>query len=191
MNKYNLNIIYTESKKIAQRNMLNINDNVLQLYFSEAIAIAMYTYDLSLMNINNEINFYQELNNYIHNLKSYNDFNPAIKSYIYYLIKGAKKLISPSTQTVYRCINTTDSIIDSYESQKKVLWKPFTSTSSDINIAKKFGYCKNNSILFEIKTTNGCDISHYSSIKNEKEILLLPGLEFVITSSQTNINGAK
>jgi NAD:arginine ADP-ribosyltransferase len=188
MDKSILSRIYTECIKIAKNNMVTRKADVPILDLYESIAIAMYTYDLSMAGVVNQKNFYWIVNNFIHNMKSYEDLDLALKSYMYYLIKGAKKLISPSIDMVYRGILTSDSIIKSYTPQKKVLWKPFTSTSADINVSKKF--INGNGILFELKVANGCYVYDYSSIKNEKEILLLPGTEFLILS-KSNDNGCK
>jgi hypothetical protein len=61
------------------------------------------------------------------------------------------------------------------------LWSAFTSTSLDINVAKRFA--KSNGTIFEIELDRyvphpHASISHISYYPGEKEVLILPFFSF-------------
>jgi len=98
------------------------------------------------------------------------------KHYLYLLLHGANKL--PVHETcVYRGIPVTLSEI--YKINNQVTWITVTSTSEDIMAAKRFA--KTKGTLMRIRVTTGRSIAKYSVYPKEKEVLLLPNCEFVVS----------
>lgn len=99
--------------------------------------------------------------------------------------KGLEKLESTKSNPVYRGMALPrQDILKNYAEGKTVGYKAFTSTSDDRE--KALSFAKDNvdqekvGVLFTIKQSNGKDVSQFSSVKSEKEILLLPGATLAV-----------
>jgi len=146
-------------------------DNLLTK--DEKLALALYTFDLGLRADGTE-NFYYKLNKSLQERNT----NSMLKwrGFLYYFFSALHK-IQDSSITVYRGITSELSEIQrNYYGGKKIHWSAFSSTTTDIEVAKRFA--SNSKIIFAIKILNGKDIQKYSVMKGENEILLHPNMTF-------------
>jgi len=103
------------------------------------------------------------------------------QGYMYYLFSALNKL--PLLDLiVYRGVKTTnDMIAKEYTIGRKIHWSAFSSTTTDLKVAKSFaGYAK---IIFQIGIQTGRNIQPFSVIKMENEILLSPNMTFIVTKT--------
>ena len=70
-----------------------------------------------------------------------------------------------------------------YTLSRKIHWSGFSSTTTDVKVAKSF--CGPSKIIFSVQIINGKDIQKYSVMKGEKEILLHPNMSFVVITEAT------
>lgn len=70
-----------------------------------------------------------------------------------------------------------------YSVGRTIHWSAFTSTTTDVKVAK--GFTGSSKVLFRITIVTGKDIMKYSVIKGEKEILLNPNMSFVVFKKPT------
>ena len=93
--------------------------------------------------------------------------------FIWHLVQGLNAL--PDVEaTVYRGIQGINP--QDYKRNKKIHWSGFTSTSTNPAVSRSFG-----GVMFEIQVVNGKDIQGQSQYQQEREILLSPHMEFVVT----------
>lgn len=72
-----------------------------------------------------------------------------------------------------------------YDVGKSVTWWSVTSTTADLNVARNFTKgCGGKCTLFTIETTTSTDISQLSFFGSEKESLLAPGTQLLVTSKK-------
>lgn len=158
--------IYLESCSEEMMKPLDVN---------EMMAIALYTYDLK--EIKPDDNFYFIFNSMLRNRDPH-----ALhiwKGYLYYLFKALQKLPDISV-TTYKGATVDHNLIRSnYKKGRKIHWSGFSSTTTDLSIAKRFAAASK--LLFRIEVLEGKDIQKFSFFKKEKEILLNPNINFVVT----------
>lgn len=98
------------------------------------------------------------------------------------------------SQKINVCRGLRSDVSNDYGTGKVFVWTSATSCSRSINVAYQFFSSSNGQCtLFRIDTSNGKDISSYSAMKGEEEILLRPGTRFRVTQGSTleNIDGWK
>jgi len=141
----------------------------------EKLALALYTFDLGIK-LDWRENFYYKLNKMLKERS--NDAMLMWQGYLYYFFAALKKLNNIKT-TVYRGINyELEQVQQNYQFGSKIHWSSFSSTTTEIQVAKKFAL--KSKILFIISILTGKDIQKYSVVKGEKEILLNPNMSFVV-----------
>jgi hypothetical protein len=123
----------------------------------------------------------------------YSQFNEALRRkgsaldrwrpYLWHLERSLRDL--PDVQrTVHRGVAKLP-FLDHYGQSKKVRWQGFTCTSTSTAVAKQFAQqpSEGEGVIFKIEIYNGKDVAPYSWIPSEKELLLSPSMEFVVTKS--------
>jgi len=160
-----------------------LDSNIIQndiLNRDERLALALYTFDLGNKDVAKE-NFYYKLNEVLR-LRN-NEMMKKWQGYLYYFLGALKKLENIET-TVYRCVKSDlNEVQNNYKYAAKIHWSSFSSSTTDIQIAKQFG-----KILFIIHILNGKNIEKYSVFKGEKEILLNPNMSFVVSPHKPQFN---
>lgn len=133
-----------------------------------------------------EDNFYFKLNEMLRERSNYklNTWKP----FLYHFLNGLRKLPLQSA-VVYRGIRESarEFVVKEYTQGRKVHWSAFSSTSTHFPIAKSFA--GKNGLVLKIKVVSGVNISAYSVIQSEQEVLLSPNLEFVVASPLHQDNG--
>jgi len=156
-----------------------LSQNVHNLNSDETLAVALYAWDVQ-PNYEREDNFYYLLNKALQERSV--DTIKFWKGYIFFFQRALIKIPSCPKQTVlYRGVDIQDPLKQNYLLGRKVHWSAYSSSSTDINQAKK--YATNKGVILQIITSeNGAkSISDYSPFKHEKEFLLSPNLEMVVT----------
>lgn len=155
---------YAISKEIEK------DGNSQKLTFEEILSV--YTYSLP-----DPIAMYIEFNKQTREMGSdHEDFR--YPGMYYFLHRAVNKLAIQATITVYRGVT--------YAVQALVgdmfYFNCFTSTSTNPSVADNFADEGNVGTLFEIDTDIGAMIAEYSSIEDEKEVLLPPCAHFKVIS---------
>jgi len=89
--------------------------------------------------------------------------------------------LKPCTASLYRGIVGNQNL--SFIIDQKIRWWAFSSTT--ISLSSVTGFTKSSPIIFSIKSNRGYDISQFSSYKNEKEVLIIPPVQFKVTGVGT------
>jgi len=84
---------------------------------------------------------------------------------------------------VYRGIPMSDMFTTNYTQNQRIIWSAFTSTSRNPSIA--FSFTGSKGIVLCIEVFHGKNISDYSYVKSEDEILLVPNTEFLVKKPLT------
>lgn len=92
------------------------------------------------------------------------------------LLKSALTKLPNYEGYVYRCMRPYQGYEGEYAEGTRVSPKGFTSTSKNASKTKIFG-----SVCFQIRSKYGKDISAFSKVPEEEEVLFLPESEFQIT----------
>jgi hypothetical protein len=88
------------------------------------------------------------------------------------LITALKKLPPTKTKfTIWRAVN--NDVVFTLDDGKVYTWWDITSCSKNINIVQPF--LGENGTLFAIETIYGRDISMFSAVPEEEEVIILPG----------------
>ena len=72
---------------------------------------------------------------------------------------------------------------------REIHWSAFSSATTDENIARAFATRGSNGVLFKIYVFNAKDISHYSVLQGENEMLLSPNMNFFVAQVCTEPSG--
>ncbi len=90
---------------------------------------------------------------------------------------------TPVKATVSRGIPNTsmEMIKEKYQDGLNIHWSGFTSTTNNIEAAKKFA--RDGGIIFRIKIYRGRSIKHYSFVPLEEEVLLSPSCKLLVANS--------
>ncbi len=160
---------------VAEESLKNLPPGTPRLTDDEALAIAAYSCDTGVKDT--KCNIYFILNEVLR------EKDPPkverMKPLLTYLISGLTTL-PPVKATVYRGIPSTSMkvIEEKYGGGVNVQWSGFTSTTKQIERAKKFA--KENGIIFRIKILTGRSIQYYSFVPSEEEILLSPNCQLFV-----------
>jgi hypothetical protein len=165
----------------ANRCLQSLPIDCIRLSEDEALAIALYTYDLQVFSKQDGMdNFYFILNQMLR--KRTPSCMQKLQGYLYYLMNGMCKL-GAYKGVVYRGIpGEYETLIkENYTVGKKIHWSSFTSTTTSLANAKMFGGYKG--IIFEIEVESGRSVIHYSAFPTEDEVLLSPNFHMVVRES--------
>ena len=110
-------------------------------------------------------------------LSNKNSANQIWNSYIYTFYSALTKLPNYEGE-VYRAVETSFSQ-DKYPLKGQILWKSFSSTSSDWKHAASFTTDKKG-IIFIIHSKTGKHISKYSKFPTDNEVIFLPNTKFIV-----------
>lgn len=111
------------------------------------------------------------------------------KTYLYYLFSALNKLPDIEAR-VYRGVSdTTGFIKQNYVIGREIHWSAFSSTSMDESVARSFASNGPNGVLFKIHVFNAKDISHYSIVNHERELLLSPNMNLFVAQVSTEPSG--
>jgi hypothetical protein len=150
------------------------NFNPWALLDDEVMAIGFYTYDLGIKAKSKADNFYYQFNKA---LKSRDQNFHAFRGYIYHLQMGLSRL--PDFKgNVYRGVPDAKFIIENYTDRRKIHWASYSSTTTELSVAKQFA--GDGGIVIKIDIINGKSIYDYSFLPVEHEILLSPNMCFVV-----------
>jgi len=97
-------------------------------------------------------------------------------SFVKLLLNGLYKLPVISSKTVYRGVK--QNLVSLYEKGEKKIWWALSSTTSHVEIlqSEKFLGKTGERTKFNIDLLCGFDITLFSSLPTEREILLIPGI---------------
>ncbi|KAH3765325.1 hypothetical protein Pelo_2849 [Pelomyxa schiedti] len=147
----------------------------------EVLALIVYSYDVRPLGGSDTQNFFFQLNEV---LRKRGASFEGWRGYIHYLMSALRKLPSYSG-VVYRGSNNPTTARP-YTRGTSVVWSAFSSTSALESVARDFAGTQG--ALFCIEITNGKDISAFSAIASEKEVLLPPNAKFVVTKGFESSN---
>ena len=142
----------------------------------EVLAMVIYSYDVRPLGGAEEENLYLQFNNALRERGK--DFT-AWYGFLYYL-KSALKKLPEFKGTVFRGSNNPKTAAP-YSQSTLVTWSAFSSASFDRQVALNFA--GSTGTIFNIKIVSGKDISPFSAIQGEAEILLPPNAELFVTES--------
>jgi len=146
-----------------------------ELTRDEIASIYFYTCDLKKLPSQN---LYFIVNSALRENKKF--LLPYIMPYVHILIRAVSKLPTVSAQ-LYRGISDVELNPSSFIEKQEVIWSQFNSCSPASSVAKEFlAKKRKNTILFEIETKYGHDISKFSAFATEGEIIILPGAKFIV-----------
>jgi len=140
---------------------------------NEAAAIYLYTMPESI---------YGKLNETL-----YKEDGSSLKRWFPYLkllLTGLYKL-PPCPAKVWRGVGSV--VVESFKENNTHTWWTITSCSKDHEFAK--GFTCEKGILFCIDSVYGKDITSYSALQNEQEIILMPGTKLRVKNVDRDANG--
>ncbi|XP_026096052.1 NAD(P)(+)--arginine ADP-ribosyltransferase 2-like [Carassius auratus] len=138
------------------------------------IAIYAYTFNkIGLNNLNIHVKFNRDTR--------CNKQNYPVMKYewysLHFLLTEAIQILKKTQNRCFKTFRGTELAFDQDVENKEVRFGSFTSSSLDPNKANKFGTLS----CFEIHTCEGADISNYSMLPSEKEVLIPPYEKFIVT----------
>ncbi|RXN35639.1 NAD(P)(+)--arginine ADP-ribosyltransferase 2-like protein [Labeo rohita] len=135
--------------------------------------IAIYVYSDSIV--------YQHFNNDTHcGKRLYKQMRYKWYS-LYFLLTDAIQILKKTQKKCYSTFRGTKAEFKKPDLNKEIRFGQFASSSIDLKIAQRFG----TKSCFEIHTCEGADVSKYSKLPCEKEVLIPPYEEFKVTAVKT------
>jgi hypothetical protein len=172
--------VVEDCDQIARSRLLRIPANAPdRLTPDGALAVVLYSYDLGTKSQKmGADNFFVLLNNQLRQRSG--EALERLRPYLWYFMRSLESLPRINTR-VYRGIgkNQLALVKERYELMTHVHWSAFSSTTTSIDIAKRFA--QRGGIIFRILIHDGRNIQKYSAIPREDEILLGPNSRFVVT----------
>ena len=118
----------------------------------------------------------------------------AWSGYLFFLLRALRKLpiwsgdvfrgIGIEHEQVYYfafSVDYTAQVVkDEYTEHRTICWSSFTSATTNQHVARNF-FAKTTGIVFKIQLLNGRDISKFSCVRSENEILISPNSHFLVT----------
>jgi hypothetical protein len=156
-----------------------------QLTESDLVAVLLYTCEFP-----DVTSFYVILNQKL-NEPDRNHVKPFVR-YIWMLLRALVKCPVSPCRLVYRGIKNSD-LTPHYLKDQEFEWHQFSSCSCSIEVQNQFTGRVGVRTLFTIELTSsrGRDVSKYSALQREKEVLLPPNTKFRVTGSFDTGNGLK
>jgi len=100
--------------------------------------------------------------------------------YLYHFQHALAKIPStPPGTVVYRGIDNSKIIAQHYTFGRKVHWRAYSSTTS--NLTKASDFAGDNGVVLKMTVSTGKSIKDYSQFPTEDEILLSPNMELVVS----------
>ncbi|XP_052408194.1 NAD(P)(+)--arginine ADP-ribosyltransferase 2-like isoform X2 [Carassius gibelio] len=162
------------------KNKVSKNYFLDKLKTKHKIAIYAYTY----IQIDPNLNIYEKFNKDIR----YGKQNYPVMKYkwysLHFLLTEAVQILK---KTQNRCFDTFRGTKVTFENDvlnKEVRFGSFTSSSLERSIAKRFGTVS----CFVIHTCEGANITKYSMLRHEEEVLIPPYEKFIVTAIRTGTN---
>jgi hypothetical protein len=119
-------------------------------------------------------------------LRSENQRVPKVWFPFLKLIVAALKKLPPTEVTVWRGVKD-ETVASKYLEGEVYTWWAVTSCSISIEIVEKYLDESGSGTLFTIETVTGRDISMFSAIPHEQEVVLMPGTLVRVKSKSSNI----
>ncbi|CAF1472871.1 unnamed protein product, partial [Adineta steineri] len=167
-----------QNKVSLARKKCSEEDDINNLTVDESAAIQLYTMESET----ERESFFYILNSLLR-LPDRNELEPVL-SYFKLLI-GALEKLPTLNGLIYRGVN--GNISSNFVKGKKLTWWGFSSCTQSLEVLQKEEFLGKSGqrTLFYIECINGKSIENYSySSSDEKEVLLLPGTEFLITGKK-------
>ncbi|KAA0706068.1 Erythroblast NAD(P)(+)--arginine ADP-ribosyltransferase [Triplophysa tibetana] len=144
---------------------------------NHSVAIYVYTSDSVYVEFNENVRIGKE---------KYKD-----RTYTWYslqfLLTEAIQILKKTQKECKKTYRGTDKMFEKNVVDSKVRFGRFASSSLEIAIAKSYG----NVSCFEINTCHGADVTKFSKVKKEKEVLIPPYEKFKVTAiKKKGQNGA-
>jgi len=188
-----LNDVYAKVKELAELDGFKIVKYFdpkpsVELDFDSLFAICAYTYNYTNADGDAEEdskgNLYWQMNNQLR--KRGEERKAALElwgKYLYYLNTALEKMDS-ETGIHYRGYEHKSEVLENYKEGRLVQWGAFSSTSQDLDEAKRF-INKDSGVIFRLKLMHGKSIEAFSFFKAEREILLPLSSRFIISKEAT------
>ncbi|XDV12360.1 hypothetical protein PO909_001056 [Leuciscus waleckii] len=156
--------------KYAEKKYTPPEDNLTK---NHSIAIYVYT--------NSTLMLYKHFNGAVRNdKKKYK--NKTFEWYsLYFLLTDAIQILKKTQKGCYSTYRGTNSEFNKNVLNKEVRFGSFASSSFNRNITRSYG----NKSCFVIKTCKGADLTKYSKLPREKEVLIPPYEKFKVTAVKT------
>eukprot|EP00727_Mastigamoeba_balamuthi_P012550 m51a1_g7918 hypothetical protein (392) ;mRNA; r:216790-218444 len=173
------------SSGIVQANVLRAISAVLEpsvpllirecgLTRDEVFALTVYTYDVSELGGDEDKNVFVQLNSV---LRARGKELEPWRGYLYFINSALRKL--PDYRgSVFRGSDNPEAV-GPYVEATEITWSAFTSTSTERAVAAEFA--GPGGVVFRIKVLRGKDISPFSAIQREAEVLLPPNAVLFVT----------
>ncbi|RXN34370.1 NAD(P)(+)--arginine ADP-ribosyltransferase 2-like protein [Labeo rohita] len=100
---------------------------------------------------------------------------------LYFLLTDAIQILNKTQNKCYSTFRGTKAEFDKHVLNKEIRFGQFASSSLDRKKTKRFG----TKSCFEIHTCEGADVSKYSKLPREKEVLIPPYEKFKVTAVKT------
>jgi hypothetical protein len=111
----------------------------------------------------------------------------AWKTYLYYLLSALDKLPDIEAEVFRGVTDPKGFVKQQYTPGTEIHWSSFSSSTTEEAVARKFA--RKEGVLFKIRVFNAKDISHYSIVNAEKELLLSPNINFLVSDTSTEPSG--
>uniref|UniRef100_A0A8C1IXI4 NAD(P)(+)--arginine ADP-ribosyltransferase n=1 Tax=Cyprinus carpio TaxID=7962 RepID=A0A8C1IXI4_CYPCA len=138
-------------------------------------SIAIYVYTNSGFGVYKEFNEADRKDKKEYKNKTYKWYS------LHFLLTDAIQILKKKQKKCYTTYRGTDLEFIQNVQKKKVRFGSFTSSSINRNITKFFG----NVSCFEIYTCEGAEVSKYSKLPREREVLIPPYETFKVTAVKT------
>jgi hypothetical protein len=175
-----LSFIIDDSIEIAD--CLSDDEGVL-LSSCQLLAIIIFTYDLGMNADHISENFYYQLNDVLRkrNASQMLQWRP----FFYYFLEALKTLPPVADEnnmvTLYRGTPNIDEIRANYRKGRKIYWSGFSSATPEKSVAGNFAGL--DGVILRLSVVSGRDISSYSAIQSDSEVLLSPNIKFLVTGT--------
>lgn len=167
-NIYRRNSEFNNAWEEGKRNALN---NTLKFHNSIAIYLYTNTHKYSIYpKFNNDTRYGKEK----YTARTYKWYS------LQFLLTEAIESLREEQNQCFNTFRGTNLIFNGFTSPR-IRFGSFTSSSFDLNIAKRFG----NKSCFEINTCLGVNVTKYSRLPYEKEVLIPPYEMFKVTDIKT------
>ncbi|XP_056304728.1 NAD(P)(+)--arginine ADP-ribosyltransferase 2-like [Danio aesculapii] len=175
--------IFNELWRVGEQKAVRVRNFLRR--FKKKHSIAIYVYTSASKDVNKVV--YPQFNNDTRNGKQNYTLNRYRWYSLYFLLTDAVQILRKEQKNkCYDTYRATKSTFNLHKS-KEIRFGSFTSTSLDFNQAKRFGKVS----CFKIHTCEGADVTKYSSVQFEQEVLIPPYEKFRVTAVLTKTDGCE
>ncbi|KTF78801.1 hypothetical protein cypCar_00047026 [Cyprinus carpio] len=161
---------FADAWKLAEKKYKPPGDNLTKNH-----SIAIYVYTNSGFEVYKEFNEADRKDKKRYKNKTYKWYS------LHFLLTDAIQILKKTQKKCYTTYRGTNLKFIQNFRNRKVRFGSFTSSSINRNITKFFG----NVSCFEIHTCEGAEVSKYSKLPHEKEVLIPPYEMFKVTAVKT------